>query len=100
MPTTTPLVIRATAALGIAALVTLAGCGMRKEIVYTYTKANVTEITLLEDKAALKKTEGVVKVIGHLDDRNTARIELFMKAKGEEPAVRKILALGYQQVRN
>lgn len=100
MPTPTPLVIRATAALGIAALVAFTGCGTRKEIAYTYTKANVTETMLLEDKAVLKQTDGVVKVIGHLDDRNTARIELIMKAKGEEPAVKKILELGYQQVRN
>lgn len=96
----TPRFITTAATLGIAALVTLAGCGTRKEITYTYTKANVTETMLLEDKAALKQTDGVVKVIGHLDDRNTARIELIMKAKGEEPAVKKILELGYQQVRN
>ena len=100
MTTRTPLILRATTALGLAALVALAGCGARKEITYTYTKANVNEIMLLEDKAVLKRTDGVVKVIGHLDDRNTARIELIMKAKGEEPAVRQILALGYQQVRN
>ena len=100
MTTRTPFILRATTALGLVALVALAGCGTRKEIAYTYTKANVTEVMLLEDKAALKQTDGVVKVIGHLDDRNTARIELHMKAKGEEPAVRKILELGYQQVRN
>lgn len=89
-----------TAALSLTALVALAGCGTRKEIAYTYTKANVTEVQLLEDKALLKRTDGVVKVIGHLDDKNTARIELFMKEKDEEPAVRQILDLGYKQVRN
>ena len=36
-----------TAALSLTALVALAGCGTRKEIAYTYTKANVTEVLLL-----------------------------------------------------
>jgi hypothetical protein len=92
--------IARTAILGLATLVALAGCGTRKELARTYTKDNVSPQQLLEDKALLKRTDGVVKVITHLDDRNTARIELYMKEKGEEPAVRQILDLGYQQVRN
>lgn len=95
-----PTFLTATAALGLTALVALAGCGTRKEIAYTYTKANVTETMLLDDKAVLKKTAGVVRVIGHLDDKGTARIELHMKEKGEDSAVRQILDLGYRQVRN
>lgn len=98
MPTITTLI--RTTALGLTALVALTSCGTRKEIAYTYTKANVTETQLLEDKAVLKRTAGVVKVLGHLDDKNIARIELIMKEKGEEPAVRQILDLGYTQVRN
>lgn len=99
MPTPTSL-IRATAGLGLAALVALGGCGVRKEIVYTYTKANVSQTQLLDDKAALKETDGVLRVITHLDEKGTARIEFHVKEKHEDPAVRKILDLGYQQVRN
>lgn len=89
-----------TAALALTALVALAGCATRKEVAYTYTKTNVTQAQLLADEGLLKRTDGVVKVITHLDDKNTARIELYIKEKAKEAGVRQILDLGYQQVRN
>jgi hypothetical protein len=78
----------------------MVGCGEPRKVGYTYTKPNMTQQALLDDEARLKRIDGVVQVMGRIDDRNTVRIEVILDAEHKEGGLRYLLDAGYSQVRN
>lgn len=83
------------------ALAALVACGeQRSKVTYTYTKPNMTQQALLDDEMQLKKTDGVLQVMGKIDDRNTVRIDVILDAGEKDGGIRYLLDQGYSQVRN
>ena len=79
----------------------LVGCGARPLTVsFTYIKEHVSQSQLLDDENTLKRTNGVKQVLPHLDDKDTARIELIVDEKHKTAGLQPIQDLGYLQVRN
>ena len=93
--------LRTALPLVLCSLAGLVGCGARPLTEsYTYVKEHVSQSQLLDDERTLKRTKGVKQVISHLDDKDTARIELIVDEKHKAPGVQQIQDLGYLQVRN
>ena len=83
------------------ALVALVACGEpRTKVSYTYTKQMMTQQALLDDEQQLKKTDGVLQVMGKIDDKNTVRVEVTLDADDKGGGIRYLLDQGYSQVRN
>lgn len=83
------------------ALVALVACGEpRHKVSYTYTKPMMTQQALLDDEQQLKKTDGVLQVMGKIDDKNTVRVEVILDADEKDGGIRYLLDQGYSQVRN
>lgn len=82
------------------ALVALVACGEPRKVGYTYTKPMMTQQALLDDEEQLKKTDGVLQVMGKIDDKNTVRVEVILDADDKGDGIRYLLDQGYSQVRN
>jgi hypothetical protein len=82
------------------ALVALVACGEVRKVNYTYTKPNMTQQALLDDEQQLKKTDGVLQVMGKIDDKNTVRMVIILDADDKANGIRYLLDQGYSEVRN
>ncbi len=60
----------------------------------------MTQQALLDDEQQLKKTDGVLQVMGKIDDKNTVRVEVTLDADDKGGGIRYLLDQGYSQVRN
>ena len=83
-----------------AALIALVACGEPRKVNYTYTKPNMTQQALLDDEQQLKKTDGVLQVMGRIDDKNTVRVVVILDADDKAEGIRYLLDQGYSEVRN
>jgi hypothetical protein len=93
--------LRTASPLLLCCLAALVGCGSRALTEsFTYVKEHVSQSQLLDDERTLRHAKGVKQVITHLDDKDTARIELIVDQKHKEDGLHQIQDLGYIQVRN
>lgn len=84
----------------VALSLVLVACSEPRRLGYTFTKPNMTDQALLDDKVQLKGTEGVLDVTGKIDDMNRAFIEVVLDGDNEERGMRYLLDHGYTKVRN
>lgn len=82
------------------ALVALVACGEPRKVTNTFTKPMMTQQALLDDEQQLKKTDGVLQVMGKIDDKNTVRIDVILDADDKADGIRYLLDQGYSEVRN
>lgn len=84
----------------VALSLVLGACGEPRRLSYTFTKPNMTEQALLDDKQQLRGTKGVLDVTGKIDDMNRVFLEVVLDGEKEEPGTRYLLDQGYSRVRN
>jgi hypothetical protein len=94
--------VRAALASATAALVAvgLIACGQIRTMRMTYIKKDSSEARMMEDQETLKRTKGVENVIAHIDADNTINLQLFVDEDDSAIGRKKVLELGYQQIRN
>jgi hypothetical protein len=84
----------------VALSLVLSSCGEPRRLTYTFSKPNMTEQALLDDKQQLKGTKGVLDVMGKIDDMNRVFLEVTLDGDKEEAGTRYLLDHGYSKVRN
>lgn len=85
-------------ALAAIALITL-GCASGRQMQYTFTKSNVSQMQAMTDADRLKGSSGVEKVIPQVDSLGNARLEVYVDEENAFPGVRRAMEeLGYRMV--
>lgn len=80
-----------------AVAVLLVACGVRKDLAFTYHKADVSEAQLIADQQTLRNTPGVQRVHGRLGDQNRATIEVGVKEGYDLLIQEKLIGMGWNQ---
>ncbi len=75
----------------------LVACGVRKDLAFTYHKADISEAQLIADQQTLRNTPGVQRVHGRLGDQNRATIEVGVKEGYDLLIQEKLIGMGWNQ---
>jgi len=75
----------------------LVACGVRKDLAFTYHKADISESQLIADQQTLRNTPGVQRVHGRLGDQNRATIEVGVKEGYDLLIQEKLIGMGWSQ---
>lgn len=88
----------ATCVLVLAAIVTL-GCASGRNVQYTFSKSNQTQMQVMQDAEKLRGVSGVTQVLPQVDSRGNATLQVFIDEENQFSGIRHAIeGLGYQIV--
>lgn len=81
----------------LAVALVLVACGVRKDLAFTFHKADISEAQLIADQQTLRNTPGVQRVHGQLGHQNRATIEVGVKEGYDLLIQEKLIGMGWNQ---